>query len=132
MQSNDCAADEQAIRDLVSTWMSATRTGDRDAVLRLMADDVVFLRSAQEPMRGKAAFAATQDALAGADIDARSEIREIKVIGSYAYCWNHLTVVITPRGGKPVSRAGDVLSILRKDDDGWVIYRDANLLAKPD
>ena len=83
-------------------------------------------------MRGKAAFAATQDALAGADIDARSEIREIKVIGRFAYCWNHLTVVITPRGGKPVSRAGDVLSILRKDDDGWVIYRDANLLAKPD
>ena len=132
MHSSDDAEDERAIRDLVSTWMSATRTGDRDAVLRLMADDVVFLRSAQEPMRGKAAFAATQDALAGADIDARSEIREIKVIGRYAYCWNHLTVVITPRGGKPVSRAGDVLSILRKDDDGWVIYRDANLLAKPD
>jgi uncharacterized protein (TIGR02246 family) len=35
--------DEQAIRQLVADWMAATRAGDLPAVLRLMADDVVFM-----------------------------------------------------------------------------------------
>jgi len=35
---------------------------------------------------------------------------------------------MTPPGGKPIRRAGDVLSVLRKENGAWVIYRDANLL----
>jgi len=34
--------DEQQIRELVSTWMAATKAGNVDTVLRLMTDDVVF------------------------------------------------------------------------------------------
>jgi ketosteroid isomerase-like protein len=33
--------DERAIRDLVDTWMSATKAGDLRTVLSLMADDVI-------------------------------------------------------------------------------------------
>ena len=33
--------DEQAIRDLVVTWLDATKRGDIATVLTLMADDVV-------------------------------------------------------------------------------------------
>jgi uncharacterized protein (TIGR02246 family) len=36
------ANDERAIRDLVATWMAASRAGDTAKVLSLMADDVVF------------------------------------------------------------------------------------------
>ena len=36
-------SDEQEIRQLVSTWMAASKAGDVDTVLSLMADDVVFL-----------------------------------------------------------------------------------------
>jgi uncharacterized protein (TIGR02246 family) len=39
--------DEQEIRQLVATWMAATKAGDIDTVLRLMADDVVFLVAGQ-------------------------------------------------------------------------------------
>ena len=39
--------DEQEIRQLVSTWMAATKTGDVETVLSLMADDVVFLMPGQ-------------------------------------------------------------------------------------
>jgi len=125
--------DRKAIRDLVATWLAATEAGDVEKVLELMSDDVVFLVAGQPPMRGRATFATNLRAvLKDHRIEAASDIVEIEVANDLAYCWNHLTVVITPRGGKPVSRAGDVLSILRKDDDGWVIYRDANLLAKPD
>lgn len=35
--------DEREIRDLVASWMKATREGDSETVLNLMADDAIFL-----------------------------------------------------------------------------------------
>jgi uncharacterized protein (TIGR02246 family) len=35
--------DEGEIRWVVATWMTATKAGDIEAVVALMADDVVFL-----------------------------------------------------------------------------------------
>jgi uncharacterized protein (TIGR02246 family) len=122
--------DEQAIRQLVTTWLTASKAGHTQKVLSLMSDDVVFLVTGQPPMRGKPAFAASQAALKGATIDATSEIQEIKVLGEWAYMWTYRSVVITPASGvAPIHRAGNTLSILRKQADGWVIARDANLLA---
>lgn len=75
--------DEQDIRQLVSTWMAATRAGDIETVLSLMADDVVFLVAGQPVMR-KADFEAAARAMskAGAPaFDGSSEIQEIKVLG---------------------------------------------------
>jgi uncharacterized protein (TIGR02246 family) len=40
-------ADEQAIRELVQTWLRASAAGDLDQVLALMSDDVVFLTPGQ-------------------------------------------------------------------------------------
>ena len=123
-------ADEQAIRDLVFTWLSASKAGDDDTVLGLMAEDAVFLQPGQEPIRGRAAFASKQQAQADIDIDAHSAIQEIRVFGDWAYCWNHLTIVVTPHaGGAPIKRAGHVLSVLQKQNGLWVIVRDANLLS---
>jgi uncharacterized protein (TIGR02246 family) len=50
--------DEQAIRDLVKTWLSASKSGDTATVLSLMADDVVVMVPGQQPF-GKEAFAAS-------------------------------------------------------------------------
>ena len=122
--------DEQAIRDLVANWLSASKAGATDKVLSLMAEDVVFLTPGHPPMRGKAAFAASQSALKDIDLDATSDIEEIKVLGEWAYVWTNLTVVMTPKkGGAPVKRAGNTLSILQKQNGAWVIARDANMLA---
>src|SRR5947209_15788168 len=60
--------DEQAIRDLVSTWMSATKAGDTETVLSLMSDDVVFMVPGGEPF-GKEAFAAASNLMKGATFD---------------------------------------------------------------
>jgi uncharacterized protein (TIGR02246 family) len=124
--------DEQAIRDLVATWLSASKAGDTQKVLSLMADDVVFLMPGREPMRGRSAFAATQPALQQQfDFDAISDIQEIKVLGEWAYVWTKLSVVMTPKtGGTPVKRVGNTLSILKKQAGTWVIFRDANMLAE--
>jgi uncharacterized protein (TIGR02246 family) len=121
--------DEQAIRDLVFTWLSATKAGDHETVLGLMAEDVVFLQAGQEPIRGRTAFAKMQQAMANIDIDTRSAIQEIRVFGDWAYCWNHLTIVVTAHGDDtPVKRSGHVLSVLQKQNGRWLIVRDANLL----
>ncbi len=122
--------DEHAIRQLVTTWLDASKAGDTEKVLSLMTEDVVFLVTGQPPMRGKASFAASQAALKNVKIDATGEIQEIKVLGDWAYMWTRLSVVITPAGGAtPTRRAGNTLSILRRQAAGWVIARDANMLA---
>jgi uncharacterized protein (TIGR02246 family) len=122
--------DEQAIRQLVTTWLDASKAGDTEKVLSLMTDDAVFLVAGQPPMRGKGAFAASHSALKAAKIDATSEIQEIKVMGDWAYMWTKLSVVITlPNGAAPTRRAGNTLSILRRRANSWLIARDANMLA---
>jgi uncharacterized protein (TIGR02246 family) len=125
--------DEQEIRQLVATWIEATKTGDTDTVLSLMSDDVVFLVTGQPPMIGKAAFAAAMQAQSGQggrpQFDGRSEIQEVNVLGDWAYMWTKLTVVITPAGGaSPITRSGNTLTILRKQNGKWVLARDANML----
>jgi uncharacterized protein (TIGR02246 family) len=122
-------SDEQAIRQLIQTWLSASKAGDTEKVLSLMADDVVFLVAGRPPIRGKAEFAASQSALSQFTMEADSAVQEIKVFGDWAYCWTELTVVVTPRSGGPsIKRAGPTLSVLQKQRDAWVIFRDANML----
>lgn len=124
--------DEQAIRNLVSTWMAATKTGDVDTVLSLMADDAVFLVPGQPIMR-KSDFAAAARAQSAQDaprFDGTSEIQEIQLLGDWAFMWTRLTVVITPPGGaQPMRRAGHTLTVLKKQNGRWLLARDANLLA---
>ena len=123
-------SDEQEIRQLVSTWMSASKAGDIDTVLSLMSDDSIFLLPGQPVMR-KADFAKAAKAQSGENapkIDGTSEIQEIKVVGDWAFMWTKLTIVVTPPEGRPMTRAGHTLTILNKQNGKWVLARDANLL----
>ncbi len=122
--------DEQAIRDLIETWGRATLAGDLPQLLALMADDVVFLQPGQPPMRKEDFATAFQSMLPHVRIEPKSNVREVQVEGNLAYCWNHLTVIVTPQSGGPMKRrSGFTLTILRKQPDGrWVISRDANML----
>ena len=123
--------DEQAIRDWVAAWMQASLSGDLNQLLSLMAEDVVFLTPGNPPMRGRNTFAsAFSGAVNAYRIEGVPEIQEVRVVGDLAYCWNHITVTMTPKtGGAVMRRRGHALSILRKEADGlWVLMRDANLL----
>jgi len=142
--------DEQLIRDLIAVWMTASAKGDLQTILTLMDEDVVFLIPGQPPMRGRDAFAASfsKMPLDRFRLEVTSNIKEIQVNGDWAYCWNQLTVNMVPAGSAntasavtsnpqsptsnpkvPPRRSGYTLSILRKKDDEWVLFRDANLLA---
>ena len=122
--------DERAIRDLVETWMHASQAGDTAKVLSLMADDVIFQVPGREPF-GKEAFANMSQGMKGVRMEGTSDIRELRVLGDWAYLRNHIAITMMPTGGKPMKRAGYTLTILRKDADGrWLLSRDANLLTE--
>jgi len=125
-------ADEQAIRNLVSRWHRATAAADVEAVLQLMAEDVVFLVAGHPPMKGRSTFEkGLRGLLASHSVESMGEVQEVEVSGNLAYCWCALRVRITPKvGGDSVVRSGSAVSILRKQGNGrWLVIRDANLLA---
>jgi uncharacterized protein (TIGR02246 family) len=120
--------DERAIRELVAKWMAASQAGDTQTVLSLMTDDVVFMVPGREPF-GKQEFAAASEGMKDVRIEGRSDIRELQVLGDWAYLRSYLELSVTPPGGNTMRRAGHTLTILRKQADGrWLLSRDANLL----
>ena len=128
-------ADEQSIRALVASWLTASENGDVDTVLSLIADDAVFLLPGQ-PVMGQAEFAEKSRPELGPQlshqapqIKASSDIQEIRVLGDWAFMRTRLTVTVTPPGGEPITRKGHTLTILRKQHGKWLLARDANLLA---
>src|SRR5512143_749828 len=121
------STDELEIRNLVATWLTASKAGDVDTVLGLMTDDVVFLVPGRAPMN-KQEFAALSRMPAGSTpprIEGRSEIQEIVVSGDLAFMWTKLSMVMTPPGGQRVERAGHTLSVLKRVDGRWLLARDA-------
>lgn len=121
-------SDEQAIRELVAKWLTASKSGDLATVLSLMSDDVVFMVPGREPF-GKEEFASASKSMKDVQFEGTSDIVELKILGDYAWIRNRLKVTVTPPGGKPMVRSGYTLTILRKNPDGtWVLVRDANLL----
>lgn len=125
-------SDEQEIRQVVSTWMIATKAGDIDTVLSLMTEDVVFLLPGRAPMKGRAAYAEaarSQPGQPAPKFDGTSDIQEVTICGDFAYMWTNLTVIVTPPGSdQSITRAGNTLTIFRKVNGRWLLARDANML----
>jgi uncharacterized protein (TIGR02246 family) len=120
--------DVRAIRNLIDRWMKASKAGDIASVLNMMTDDVIFMTCGREPF-GKEEFAATASAMKGVQMDGVAEVKEVTVMGDWAWARTHLTVTVTTPDGREMRRSGYTLSVLTKDMDGrWLIARDANLL----
>ncbi|MET4898643.1 SgcJ/EcaC family oxidoreductase [Sphingomonadaceae bacterium jetA1] len=120
--------DEKAIRQVVETWMAASKAGDIATVLSLMTDDVVFMVPGQEPF-GKEAFATASESMGDTRIEGTNEIIELQIIGNWAFTRNRIEMTATPSAGAPIRRSGYTLTLLHKESDGkWRLARDANLL----
>lgn len=121
--------DERAIQELIATWMRASKCGDVNTVLSLMADDVIFMVPGREPF-GKDVFRAASEAMKNVRLTGSNDIREINVLGDWAYIRNYIEITVTSPEGGAMRRKGYTLSILRKQSDGkWLLWRDANLVA---
>lgn len=119
--------DERAIRELVETWMEATRAGDHAAVLALMTRDVIYMVPGRAPF-GREAFEVPAG-VTPPNVEGRADVLEVAVLGDWAYSRNYLEMTFTPPGGAPTRLAGHTLSLYRKEADGrWRLARDANMV----
>ena len=92
------------IRELVNSWIAASKAGDLPALMDMMTDDVVFMTSGRPPF-GKAEFAADSERMKGAAIDARADVQEIEVFGPRAFIRNHIQAELTfPGHGADICR----------------------------
>lgn len=121
--------EERQIRELVERWMAASKAGDMATVLELMTDDALFMTAGGEPF-GKEEFRAASESMSGMDMDGRADVRELEVLGDWAWARTHIELSMRPSGGEPIERSGYTLTILRRCADGkWRLFRDANLVS---
>ena len=128
--------DDRAIREVHSTWIDAVNAGDLVRLLRLMADDVVFLAPGQAPFGQDGVSTGFSAAHQRARIRCISELEDVVVVGEVAYTLSRDSLSVTPRaGGEATQLAGHRLTVYRKQPDGrWLLARDAHALspaAKP-
>ena len=122
-------SDEQAIRNLIGVWMDATQNGDTARVLELMTEDVVFLRPDQRAMQGRHEYEVLANSMDGkVPMEFEHKILEIRTFGDWAYCWSHLAITVIPASGERGHRRGDILSVFHRENDRWMLHRDANLV----
>jgi uncharacterized protein (TIGR02246 family) len=120
--------DEQAIREMIKTWLAASKRGDTETLLNLMTHDVLFITPGREPY-GKEAYASANEQMSEIEMDSTIDIKEIEVIGEWAWMRSFLQVTFT-KAGESKKHAGHILTILKKKPDGgWAIKRDANFVA---
>jgi uncharacterized protein (TIGR02246 family) len=124
-------SDEQAIREVHSTWIDAVNAGDLARLLVMTTDDVVFLNPGEESI-GRDGFATKFSAAhQQLRICCVSDLMEVVVVGEVAYTRSRDSLTVSPRAGGEESRlAGDRMTIYRKQPDGrWLLARDANVLS---
>ena len=124
-------SDEDAIREVHSSWIAAVNAGDLARLLTLMTDDVVFLNPGKEPF-GRHEF--PNSFVTGHQrswIHCVSEIEEVAVFGEVAYTRCRDWLSVKPRaGGEATELAGHRITIYRKQPDGiWLLARDAHTLS---
>jgi uncharacterized protein (TIGR02246 family) len=129
------SGDEQAIRQLHSTWIDAVNARDLARLLTLMADDCVLLGPAQAPI-GRDGFPAVfSSGHAQGRLHCVSDLEEVVVVGDFAYTRSRDSLSLTPLAGGAVTGqamqlAGHRLTIYRKQPDGrWLLARNAHTLS---
>jgi uncharacterized protein (TIGR02246 family) len=123
--------DERAVREVHATWIDAVNAGDLGRLLKMMADDVVFLNPGRAPIGRDEFPLGFSAAHQHSKIRCISELEEVVVVGEIAYTRCRDSLAIFPRvGGETTELAGDRLTIYRKQPDGrWLLARDAHTLS---
>ena len=124
-------SDEQAIREVHSTWIDAVNSGDLARLLHMTTDDVAFLSPGEDAIDKdgfSTKFSAAHQQLR---ICCVSELMEVVIVGEVAYTRSGDSLSVSSRAGGEESRlAGDRMTIYRKQPDGpWLLARDANVLS---
>lgn len=125
-------SDDEQIRELFDNWIKATTVGDIELARACITDDALFVGPGPWEM-DKESFAQAAAGVSPEDApfeyDLKSQLKEVKVLGSHAYMLVESSMTMTPKaGGESTRMAGHSLSVLEKRDGRWQIVRDANTL----
>ena len=118
--------DLRAIEAINQQDMQFALAGDAEKMMSQWTDDFVLLPPAGPIMRGRSVIA---EAFKGAPrpeiIDYMLDIKEVKVLGDYAFQWGtYHYVVRPPGGGQTIHTGGKLMRILQRQPDGsWKIHR---------
>ena len=124
-------SDEQAIREVHSTWIDAVNAGDLARLLVMTTDDVVFFTPGEECI-GRDGFSTKFTAAhQQLRICCVSELTEVVIVGEVAYTRSRDSLTLSPRADGAEGRlAGYRMTIYHKQPDGrWLLARDANVLS---
>lgn len=122
-------SDAQQIRDLVAAWARASASGDLDAILPLMDEDILFLTHGAEPFGRDVFIQHFNSNVKQMDLNVTAHVREVEVRQDLAFARTWLEIRITPKAGEPITRTGYTLSVYRRRPGGpWKLWRDANLV----
>ncbi len=121
--------EEQAIRNVIADWCRASASGDSNSMVKMLADDMVFIVPGQPPFGKKEFKAAWDGPMKGAKVDCDAQVEEVLLSGEFGVTRTRLAVAITTPDGKTSRAKGYTMSLFRKQSDGrWLLARDANLL----
>ncbi len=120
--------DVAAVLTAIAAWESATRTGDRAALMALVADDCVFLAPGMAPMIGRATLESILASYDQLTLEPLFDLRELVISGDWAFAWgrDELTAVVRSSGAVR-SATGWAVTILHREQDGrWRFARGIN------
>jgi uncharacterized protein (TIGR02246 family) len=118
--------DSAAIRNTSAAWLEAEHRQDLARIIRLVTNDVVFLRPNAPALEGRQAVEDFYRTVwASFRIRHSVRFREIRVQGDWAWTWSDEEINLTPRTDGPSFRlVGNGMSILRRTASGsWKFAR---------
>jgi len=112
----------------IAAWESATRKGDRAALMALVADDCVFLAPGMPPMIGRATLESILESYDQLTLEPLFDLQELVISGEWAFAWGRDELTAVVRGSGAVrSAAGWAVTILHREQDGrWRFARGIN------
>jgi ketosteroid isomerase-like protein len=125
--ARDAAADEAALREATTTFLTAFNAGDLAGMQANVADDIVQMPEDGPDIVGKAAIAAGDSQfIASAKMQQAATVDEVAVWGDMAMTRGSWEITATPNDGKgaPTVTRGKWLVLHKRAADGsWQSWR---------
>jgi len=118
--------DAGAIRNLGAAWVQAEHDRDLGALLRMVTDDVVFLRPGAAPIEGRQALEDLYRFVwASMSFRHRMRFREVRINGDVGYTVSDEDLTFTPLGdGSDFRLRGSGMAVILRGQDGrWRFSR---------
>lgn len=126
---------QEEIRQRRREWRAAVNAGDIVAYADLVAEDLVWLPPAGDPIEGRTGFRAWLEPFFGRyRYDFHVEPGRVRAFDGWCAERGTFRSVMTARsGGEPQEHRGSYTLLWRRDDDGlWRIERYVDGLGRPD